>query len=430
MLLVRRRAVLAGSVAATLPFAAQAQDKPSKLTIVSHRVHQLTATEGPGGDVSAAWQARTGVGLEWVTLDLNAIHDRLFREASLSRTQVDIGFILNTRAVPEVLRLFEPLDPFMAKAPIENFDDMQQNFVDAFRDHSQAGGGHVAIPYRHAATGMHYNAQIFEERGVAEPPALIDDLLPVARKLTHTGANGTPVVALGFEADNYTMLSEIARAYGGDLITDDYKIVADQPPAVKALTLLRTLYAEGHLPKNITAMSQNDLIGAMQAGQLALLPFPWGRTVQFNDPKSSKYAGKFKTTFLPNSPELQAKGGVICTAEFWSMAIPRNSQHKDLAWDLIRELSLPKNTIAEAINGNGPVRVSAYADARLQEKLPYAAQEAKGLKWARVPMPAFAASAQAKDIIVEETQAAMLGMQKPEESANNMAKRLRPLLPT
>jgi len=102
----------------------------------------------------------------------------------------------------------------------------------------------------------------------------------------------------------------------------------------------------------------------------------------------------------------------------------------DLAWDLIRELSLPKNTIAEAINGNGPVRVSAYADARLQEKLPYAAQEAKGLKWARVPMPAFAASAQAKDIIVEETQAAMLGMQKPEESANNMAKRLRPLLPT
>jgi multiple sugar transport system substrate-binding protein len=426
---IRRRAVLAGTAAVALPFVVRAQEKPSKLTIVSHRVHQLTATEGQGGDVTAAWRARNGIELEWVTLDLDAIHDRLFREASLSRTQVDIGFILNTRATPDALRLFEPLDPFMAKAPIENFADMQQNFVENFRDHSTAGGGHVAIPYRHAATGMHYNEQIFAERGVAGPPVLIDDLLPVARKLTHTDANGTPIAALGFEGDNYTMLTAWARAYGGDFITDDLKVVADQPPMVKALTLLRTLYAEGHLPKNMTAMSQNDLIGAMQGGQLAMVSFPWGRTLQFNDPKASKYPGKFKTTFLPNSPELQAKGAVICTAEFWAMAIPRNSQHKDLAWDLIRELSLPQNTIAEALNGNGPVRVSAYADPRLQRMLPYAAQEAVGMKWARVPLPAFPASAKAKDIFVEEMQAAMLGMQTPEVSANNIARRIRPLLP-
>src|SRR5260221_7110458 len=162
MTLITRRGVLAGTAAAGLtPGAARAQDKPAKVTVVAHRVHQLTATEGPGGDVTAAWRARTGVALEWVTLDLNAIHDRLFREASLSRSQVDLGFMLNTRAVPEAMRLFEPLDPFLAQAPIEDFSDMQQRFVETFRD----GAAHVGIPYRHAVNCLHYNEVILAERG-------------------------------------------------------------------------------------------------------------------------------------------------------------------------------------------------------------------------------------------------------------------------
>src|SRR5260221_9888651 len=154
MTLITRRGVLAGTAAAGLtPGAARAQDKPAKVTVVAHRVHQLTATEGPGGDVTAAWRARTGVALEWVTLDLNAIHDRLFREASLSRTQVDLGFMLNTRAVPEAMRLFEPLDPFLAGAPIENFPPMQPRFAGTFGDgKSQAG-----IPYRPPVTTLHYH---------------------------------------------------------------------------------------------------------------------------------------------------------------------------------------------------------------------------------------------------------------------------------
>jgi multiple sugar transport system substrate-binding protein len=160
-----------------------------------------------------------------------------------------------------------------------------------------------------------------------------------------------------------------------------------------------------------------------------MMVFPFGRTVLFNDPKVSKYPGKFRTAFLPGNREMQSRGEVITTAEFWSMVIPRNAQHKELAWDLIRELSEPASTVAEAINGNGPIRVSAYDDPRLQKMVPYAAQEATSLKWSRVPMPAFPKSAQAKDIVVEEMQAAMLGMQPPETSARNLARRLKPLLP-
>jgi multiple sugar transport system substrate-binding protein len=95
----------------------------------------------------------------------------------------------------------------------------------------------------------------------------------------------------------------------------------------------------------------------------------------------------------------------------------------------MREISTKENTVEAAINGNGPVRASAYADARLIEKVPYAALEAQALKAAHVPMPAFNKAAEAKDIFVEEMQAAMLGLQSPEVSGKNMTKRIQPLLP-
>jgi multiple sugar transport system substrate-binding protein len=40
------------------------------------------------------------VGIDWVTLDTGPLHERLFREASLGSTSVDMAFLLNTRATP------------------------------------------------------------------------------------------------------------------------------------------------------------------------------------------------------------------------------------------------------------------------------------------------------------------------------------------
>jgi multiple sugar transport system substrate-binding protein len=425
-----RRQFVAGALAGTSVAAfgarpSRAQSR-TKLTIISHRVHQQTATEGPAGDVTKAWTDKANASLEWVTLDLNAIHDRVFREAGLSASDVAVSFVLNTRAVPEVMGMFESLEPYMAKAPIEDFGDMSQGMVSAFSNR----GARLGVPFRHAVNAFHYNEAFLKERGLDRPPQVVEELLEYARKLTYTRPDGTRVHGWGFQADNYSDVVKLARASGGDFITDDYKCVADQPGMIKALGLIRTMYAEGLIPKNITAMKQNDLITAMQTGQVAMTYFPFGRTVLFNDPKSSKFPGAFKLGLPLVGREQLAKGEVIATAEFWGMMIPKNSRHKDLAWELIRDLSTKENTVKTAINGNGPIRSSAYADPRLMEKVSYAALEAKALKAARVPMPAFTKAAEAKDIFVEEMQAALLGLQTPEVSGRNMTRRIQPLLPT
>lgn len=420
---ITRRGVLLGATGlATAGIPARAADKPGKLTILAHRVHQLVCTEGPAGDATKAWRDKNGIALEWVTLDLNAIRDRLMREAALSHTDINVGFLLNTAAVPEALALFEPLDPYLQSKPVEDPSDVSSGFMKGFA----YKGMQYGLPFRQAVNALHWNAALFHERGVEAPPDTIDGFLGVARKLTYTAKDGTRVYAFAAEGDNYTTMVMMARSYGGDLITEDYRVLADGPGMIEALKLLRAIFQEKLTPPNITAMSQNDLIGAMQQGQVAMEMFPFGRTVLFNDPKTSKYPGQFKLAMWPG----KTPGEIISTAEFWGMVIPKTSSAKDWSWSLMRDLVSKQNTVIETINGNGPVRVSAYSDPEIIKEIPYAAMEAAALKVARVPMPAFAKAAQVKDICVEEMQAAMLGMKSPEAAAKSMAQRLRPLMPT
>jgi multiple sugar transport system substrate-binding protein len=418
-------AMAAGTTGVAFPAPAVAQGKPSKLTIVCHRVHRTSATEGPGGDITAEWRAKNGVELEWVTLDLTAIHDRIFREAGLKSTEMGLSFVLNARAVPDIMGLFEPFDALQAATPVEDIADISQGMLDTYR----SGGRLYGIPYRQAVNAFHYNELFFKERGLAGPPVVIDDFLEATRKLTYSRSDGLRVHGWGFQADNYSDTVRLARAYGGDLITEDFKCVADGPGMVKALQLQRDMYAAGLIPRNITAMKQSEVITAMQTGQIAMSVFPFGRTVLFNDPKQSKFAGNFRLSLPLVSKEMQARGEVLSTAEFWGMMIPRNYPHKELAWSLIRLLVGKEAMVRSALNGNGPVRVSTYTDPRVIQDLPYAADEAKALRYARVPMPAFSKAAEAKDVFVEEMQASMLGFKSSEEAGKDMARRIRPLLP-
>ena len=111
----RRHILKSGAI---LPMAlggihASAQSKPTKLTILSHRVHMSVISQGKSGDLTAEWSKKNGIAIEWVTLDTGPLHERMFREASLGSTSIDLAFIVNTRATPVVANLFEPLDSWM-----------------------------------------------------------------------------------------------------------------------------------------------------------------------------------------------------------------------------------------------------------------------------------------------------------------------------
>ncbi len=425
---ITRRGLLAGAAGALAAPAvspkASAQT-PSKINIFSHRVHRTVAVGTQGGDITAEWSRRTGVAVEWTTFDTGPLQERLFREASLSETSVDIGFVLNTQAVPRTANLFEPLEALMRAEPVEDLPDIFPGMIQGLT----IGGQLYGLPFRHSSSGMHYNTELFAERGVSGPPRTIEEFAEVAKRMSYTRSNGTPVVGLVLDGVNYPNVIDIARAWDGEYITPDMRVVANQPPMVRAVTLLRELFLAGAFPRNFSTIRTEDVNTWMQTGRGAMGISGMGRNRIFNDPQASQFAGKITTTTIPVSRELQGRFEVApAKVEFWGMAIPRTSRNKQLAWSLMREMTSKANTLKAALNGNGPVRNSTYDDPRVRAALPYAEDERKVLRVARVPMPAFDEAQRAADFFREEAEAAVLGMKTPQKAMDDLTARVRRLL--
>jgi multiple sugar transport system substrate-binding protein len=426
LMITRRQAVVLPSAAATamlLDGHAFAQ-RSADLTVLGHRVHQTAALSGPGGDATEVWRRQSGGNLSWVLPgNVNAMHERLLREATLSSTTIDAAYLLNGRAVPKNLRLFEPLDDLQKDAPIEDFGDI----VPALIRPLQVDGALHGIPVRHATYVIVYNEALFEERAIALPETL-EELIEAARRLTFRRSDGTQVYGLAFTPEFASNFLTIGRSLGGDYMTEDRKVVASEPGMVKALTILADLYKSGVLPRNTPNLNNEDIATWMQQGRAAMSIQPFARLASYNDPQKSRYPGKLKPLIPPLAADLVGKITNAPTVEFWSLVIPRNSTNHKASWDLVRALSSKPSTTAMALNGNGSVRISTYSDPKFRDSSPFADQEAQALAASRIHLPAFDEQSRAHDIFVEESQAAMLGMKDPKVAMANAVKRVSPLV--
>ncbi|WP_210509267.1 hypothetical protein, partial [Naasia sp. SYSU D00057] len=155
----------------------------------------------------------------WTSFDTGPLWERLQREASLPSTTIDVGFVLNTMVSPRSVQLFEPLEPFLAREPIEDQADVFPGLIEGMK----AAGTLVGMPMRHASSGLHYNAEIFAERGITRPPRSIEEVFEFARRCTYRRADGTPVVGLLMPGVTYPNVIDLARAWDGDFITPDFR---------------------------------------------------------------------------------------------------------------------------------------------------------------------------------------------------------------
>lgn len=422
-----RRALLGGATfamgATFLPRGADAQGRP--LSVFSHRVHQTVAT-GQAGDIAKAWADSNNVAVQWTTFDTPPLQERLFREASLGETSVDVGFLLNTQAVPRAASLFENLDPYQQRDPVEDFDDI----FPGLREGMRVKGQLLAIPFRHATSGLHYNEEILAERGFSKPPSSIEEVAEMAKACTFRRGDGTPVVGFLIPGVTYPNVIDIARAWNGDFVTPDFKCVADQKPMLNAVRMLRELFQAGAFPRNFATLGTEEVNVWMQTGRAAFCLNSMGRNRIYNDPEKSRFPGKIKTIAAPSSKEIQPQFEVApAKVEFWGMAIPKNARRKELSWSFIKSMLTEENTLTAALNGNGPVRNSTYESPKFRASVPYAEEERRLLRVGRVPLPAFDEATRAGDYFKEELESVVLGMKSPEDALATLCKRVQPLLP-
>ena len=415
-----RRALLAAGLAA--PFAARAQAK--RLDILSHRVHQMVLTQGAAGDLTEPFRRAEGAELAWTTLDIGPLQDRLLREASLPRTEFGVGYLLNSRATQDTAKLLAPLEPHLSAEPIEAYDDI----APGLRAAMQVGGATIAVPVRHATNGLFHNAALLEERGIAGPPRTIEEFLDQCRKLSFRRADGVPVSGFVMAANLASFPTILARAYGGDFIAGDLSLLPNRGAMVRAFAALRGLYEDGAMPRNFAAVSNEDQVTQMLQGRAGFVILPFARHAQLNKADASRNPGRIMASEFPVSSSLPAGTRMATAVEFWSMSIPRAARDPQLGWRFIRAMSSKSVTLGSARNGNGPVRVSTYAEPSFAGENPVASIEAAALATARPPFPAFPEANRAEAILVEEMQATVLGRKSPEAAVEDAGSRIAPLL--
>lgn len=394
-----------------------------KLTIFSHAVHQRVLAEGKGGSVLDDWQKETGNTTEFVTFGVPELHERLFREASLGNSEVGAAYLLNRFTDENVIQLFEPLDDYIAKDPIEDFAGISPSLVDGITYDGKVYG----IPIRHATHGLIYNEELLKEQGFDGPPKTWEEVIEYARKLTYKRADGTQVYGIIFGGLGSSNIIDVMRVYGGDFVTQDMQVTADSPETIQGVQLLVDLFKEGVLPKTIVTFATEDATTYMQQGRAAMIIEPMDRSKAYGDPKASRFPGAYKVVPVP---PLAANAGtpVPVKTEFWSLVIPKNSPDKDLAWSFIKYVSTPEAMKRQALNGNGATRASVLADADVKADVPYAEALSEAVSVARVPMPGFKGSAQADDVIREELQAALIGAKTAEAAMKDAASRIKAII--
>jgi multiple sugar transport system substrate-binding protein len=418
---MNRRGFLASATGTlALLAAAPALAAGKVLNILSHRVHQAVLGEGEG-DLMAGWKTANDADLAFTTFDSNPLMDRLFREASLPETEFSLGYMVDNRPTSDIARLFEPLDGWQEKDPIADFADLAPGLIKGMT----IDGKLIGIPVRTATQALFYNEDLLEQAGFTAPPATLEELVAQAQKISADKIATGMVLA----SDLAVFPVMFARAFGGDFLTQDFRLLPDPAAMEQALTVLAGMFADGSLPRSYATTKNDDQVTWMQQGRAAFTVLPFARAAQLNNPEQSKFPGRIKAVGFPVTGGLVGKTPMAAVVEAWAMVIPANARDKDLAWSYIRQVSSPETTLGMALNGNGAARVSTFSDPRLIEKNPLAAIEAEALANARGAFPPFPEAARAQALFLEEVQLAVMGRKTPAEAVAAISERVAPLLP-
>lgn len=236
---------------------AKASEGVGECGIVTALVNEFNATNTDGIVV------RTQIG-EW-----GPYYDQL--TARLVSKDIPTVAVMHESALGDYVRrkLILPLDEDFKRAGIP---------VDDFTEHARKGttfnGQTYALPFDTWAWLWHINTTLMKQAGLlgadGQPvlPRSPDELLAQARQFKQR--TGKPffawAVANETAANNRTFQSLVAQQGVALFAADGKSIHMQQPAVTKALTLMQTLYKEGHVRPNLDYAAANQAFLNGQAG--------------------------------------------------------------------------------------------------------------------------------------------------------------------
>ncbi|MFC4104121.1 extracellular solute-binding protein [Paenibacillus xanthanilyticus] len=274
-----------------------------------------------------------------------------FKTAVLGDQTVDV-FRADNSWVPEYadLDILYPLDEL---APASRWGGFSASAIDPLLYEGRLYG----LPSVMEVPALLYNKRLLSEAGFTSPPATMDELLVMAKKLTGGGRYG-----LFVSEDSYYALPYL-WAFGGGMLTEEGEIEIASDNSRRALAFMVRLRQEGVTqPYADFTDWYSRMIGDFTSGKSAMIMNgPWA----IGDILST--GGQFRSNdYLGIAPMPKGPGGQGSPIGGHSLVINKYSQHPKESMELIAYLTDSETQVRQSLAFKTlPTQTAAYADTRL-----------------------------------------------------------------
>ncbi|XFF02261.1 sugar ABC transporter substrate-binding protein (plasmid) [Bradyrhizobium guangxiense] len=309
------------------------------------------------------------IALNWVTLEENALRQKVTTDIATKSGQYDI-LTIGTYEVPIWARKswLVPLDDLGADYDI---DDL----LPAIRSGLSLEGKLYAAPFYGESSMIMYRKDLFDKAGLKMPESPTWDFVAdAARKITDKSSETYGICLRGKAGwgENMAFLSATANSFGARWFDEKWRPQFDQPEWKNTLSFYVKLMRDAG-PPGASSNGFNENLALFNAGKCGMWIDATVAASFVTNPKDSKVADKVGFALAPNT-------GLGKNANWlwaWSLAVPAGSQKvaaakKFVAWATSKhylELVASKEGWANVPPGT---RKSLYTNPEYQKAAPFA----------------------------------------------------------
>jgi multiple sugar transport system substrate-binding protein len=341
-----------------------------------------------------------------VSVAFGGDHPSLNRHlASLAEVPYDL-VSTHTKYAPSQLDFLAPLEGLLGADELEDF-------VPLILELASVGGSLYGVPRNIDVRLLHYRADL-----MSRPPATWDGLLEEARRQSaHAARYG--FVFPGRESGLFGTFYELAEMAGARLFPEGLVPDIENEGGRWALGLLRRMYAEGLVPRELPAWHYEEVHECFRAGHAAMVGDWPGYYALYRDEKISAVHDRLGLSPYPKGPA----GKSLAYGGGHTFALTRRGAADPEALKLLLYLTAPEQQLFEARCGCVPVRrsvmrqVQSESDEQNRARLSMLEEVIAG--HILVP-PKFARYPQVEDVLWHAVQRAVVGELPVEEALAHM----------
>jgi len=268
-------------------------------------------------------KANPDITLNWVTLEENALREKVTTDIATKAGQFDV-LTIGTYEVP----IWAKKGWLVALDKLGDDYDVD-DLLPAIRSGLSMDGKLYAAPFYGESSMIMYRKDLFEKAGLKMPESPTWDFVADAAKKIADKSTETYGICLRGKAgwgENMAFITATANSFGARWFDENWKPQFDQPEWKNTLTFYVNLLKEAG-PAGASSNGFNENLTLFNAGKCGMWIDATVAASFVTDPKQSKVADKVGFALAPNTG--LGKNGNWLWA--WSLAIPAGSQKIDAA---------------------------------------------------------------------------------------------------